>query len=79
VTDVSIYFQLWELDYSDDDLVDVNPKSGMKTLVFGYSTGTDKLSGDLTGARPWFAEGKGDCDCARLKMNVDRRVAACLK
>jgi hypothetical protein len=79
VTDVPIYFQLWELDYSDDDLVDVNPKSGMKTLVFGYSTGTDKLSGDLTGARPWFAEGKGDCDCARLKMNVDRRIASCLR
>jgi hypothetical protein len=79
VTYVPMYFQMMELDYSEDDVVDVNPKSGAKTLVFSYSPPTDQLAGDLTGARPWFTEGKGDCDCARLKMNVDRRIASCLR
>jgi hypothetical protein len=81
VSDVPIQFRLMELDYRDDDQVDVNPRSGMQGLVVRYSPVTGQLRGDLSirALPPFSVEGKGDCDCARVKLSVDRRLATCLK
>lgn len=77
--EVPIIFQLMELDYSDDDQVDVNPRSGAQSLVLRYSLTGGTLRGDVTGPAAFTVEGKGDCDCARLKMSVDRLSGSCLK
>ena len=77
--EVPIIFQLMELDYSDDDQVDVNPRSGAQSLVLRYSPTGGTLRGDVTGPAAFTVEGKGDCDCARLKMSVDRLSGSCLK
>lgn len=79
MSDVPIVFQLMELDYSEDDHVDINPKSGPKSLVFRYSPATGQLRGDVSGPTRFTTEGRGDCDCARVEMSVSRLVGTCLR
>jgi len=67
---VYIDFKLMELDYSDDDTIDINPTKNAKDLVLGYVPSTGEVRGDLRGPSPLFVEGKGDCDCARVKLSV---------
>ncbi len=78
---VGMYFTLKELDYDDDDTVDVNPKSGSYGLLVNYATASGTFTGDVSGSAktPITVEGKGDCDCARISMSVDRMLASCLK
>lgn len=76
---VPIKFQLMELDYMRDDQVDINPKKGSRALDVSYSTTSGQLSGDVSGSAEFTVGGKGDCDCARVKMSVRHLVATCLK
>jgi hypothetical protein len=78
-SEVPITFQLMELDYSDDDLVDINPKSGASGLVFRYSLASGLVRGDVSGSSTFTVEGKGDCDCARVKMSVSRLAGTCFR
>lgn len=79
VAQIPIMLQLMELDYKDDDLIDINPKSGDLGIVFSYATATGQIRGDVTGTSTFTTQGKGDCDCARVKVSVDRVVAASLR
>jgi hypothetical protein len=76
---VFIDFKLMELDYSDDDTVDINPTTHSKDLTFGYTPSSGELSGDLRGPSPITVEGKGDCDCARVKLSVSDLMGTCSK
>lgn len=78
-SEVPIIFQLMELDYRNDDQIDVNPRSGVQSLVLRYAPATGTLRGDVTGSASFTVEGKGDCDCARIKMSIDRLSGTCLK
>lgn len=84
--DVPMLFKLMELDYSEDDQVDVNPVAdpSKRSVVFKYVTSTGRVEGDLTGAKKGnmtylTADGKSDCDCARVDLSVKRVVASSLK
>lgn len=79
VSQVPIMFQLMELDYKDDDLVDINPKSGDLGIVFSYATASKQVRGDVSGGSPFTVQGKGDCDCARVTMSVEHVLGSCLK
>jgi hypothetical protein len=77
--DVGITFQLMELDAKYDDQIDINPKSGLKSLVLRYAPATGGVRGDVSTAdgtvrsdSRFTMEGKGDCDCARVIMSVER-------
>jgi len=72
---VHYMFTLMELDYSSDDLIDINPATGRSTLVFDYSPWSDQASGDLKGSRLLVADGKGDCDCAKATFGLSSRIA----
>ena len=69
-SNVPIVFKLMELDYSEDDLVDINPSDGISSLVFNYSLKTGKVDGSVTGSPTFTVQGRGDCDCARLDMEL---------
>ncbi|TMQ56682.1 MAG: hypothetical protein E6K75_08095 [Candidatus Eisenbacteria bacterium] len=78
-SNVVMIFELMDLDYFFDDFVDINPKKGDTSLVFTYRTTNGQLHGDVSGSAPFTIEGKGDCDCARVKMDVVRTVGSCLR
>jgi hypothetical protein len=73
---VHYLFNLMELDYSSDDLIDINPATGRRNLVFDYAPATDQASGDLKGNRLLVADGKGDCDCAKVSFGLSSRIAS---
>jgi hypothetical protein len=74
---------LMELDHDDDDVVDIDPKSGARSILFHYAPLTGQLSGDLAGkAGPrarFVSRGAGDCDCAQVTVSVSDVVGRCLK
>ena len=74
-----VLFELMELDYRNDDLIDINPKKGARTIILSYSPSSGTVSGDVSGSAAFTTEGHGDCDCARVKMSLNRLVGACLR
>lgn len=78
-SDVPILFELMELDYSEDDRVDINPIAGAKSLGMSFSPTSGNLVGDVTGTSPFTSEGKGDSDRARVRMSVTRVSGSCRK
>jgi hypothetical protein len=77
-TTIGIEYEQWELDYADDDLVDVNPASGRNRLNLNYNPTTRQVSGDFA-KTPFDAEGKGDGDRARIHVSIDTLAGTCLK
>ncbi|HYQ90328.1 MAG TPA: hypothetical protein VEU09_11965 [Candidatus Binatia bacterium] len=81
--DLLVGLMLMELDHDNDDVVDIDPKSGARSILFHYAPSTRQLSGDLTGpAGPkarFVSRGAGDCDCAQVTISVSDVVGRCLK
>jgi hypothetical protein len=84
--DIGVTFQLMELDRFDDDQVDINPGPGLRSLVIRYAPATGEVRGDVSTATGqvrrdarFTMEGKGDCDCARVIMSVEKVRGACLR
>jgi hypothetical protein len=53
--------------------------SGDFVCLRRYAPASGTLRGDVTGSATFTVDGKGDCDCARIKMSVDRLSGSCLK
>lgn len=79
VDDATILFELMDLDYKNDDQVDVNPRSGAQGLLLRYSLSRNTLAGDVAGSPTFVSEGKGDGDRARITMSVDEISGTCMK
>lgn len=77
--DATILFELMDLDYRNDDRIDVNPRTGAQGLLLRYSLSGHRLTGDVTGSPTFISEGKGDCDCARVTMSVEHVSGTCMK
>ncbi len=76
---VLVRFELYDLDYKNDDLIDINPKSKAESLVFNYLPALNQVRGEVTGKPRFVVEGHGDCDCAKVDMEVGQMAATCLK
>ncbi len=77
--DVPIRYEQMELDYVNDDWIDVNPQKGKKELTLRYAPATGTVSGDFSGNASFNAIGKGDCDCARINVTIDTLSGSCLR
>ena len=77
---IPILFELKELDYDDDDTVDINPRAGAIELLLAYDPATGLVSGDVTG-KPRFTVkgGGGDGDAAQVELEVSHTTGSCLK
>jgi hypothetical protein len=75
---IGIEYEQWELDYGNNDLIDVNPVPGRNRLKLTYNPTSRQVSGDF-GKSSFNAEGKGDGDRARINVSIDTLAGSCLK
>lgn len=68
--------ELWDYDsFSRDEMCDINPRRGKKSLDFAYDTATGRITGEVTGSRdvPITLRGSGDDDRAEITFSITSR------
>ncbi len=74
---IPIVIELWDRDITGgDDLCDINPNRGLRTLKLFYNTSTGRISGDLSAAKGTRvrARGAGESYRAEIWFRISHRV-----